>query len=164
LAAQVAGATLDDHRGWIERMHAMAGTATAGGICILILVLTATILSVTFVTRGAMATNRPIIGVLHFIGARNDFIAGQFRRHFLVLGFTGGSIGGGAAIALFAIAGSIGNWFPATAGGDQLAALFGTFSVGAIGYAAVVGLVVLIAFVTAETSRQVVNNALKAVE
>jgi cell division transport system permease protein len=164
LTAQVAGATLDDHRGWIGRMRAMSDTAAAGGIAILVLMLIATILSVTFVTRGAMAANRQIIGVLHFIGARNDFIAGQFRRHFLVLGLIGGGIGGGAAIVLFTLAGVIGNWFLATPGGDQVAALFGTFSIGVFGYAAMLAQVVLIAFVTAETSRQVVNRTLEAVE
>ena len=51
-----------------------------------LLVLIATMLSVTFATRGAMATNRPVIEVLHFIGAKDSFIAGHIQRHFLVLG------------------------------------------------------------------------------
>ena len=38
LAAQVAGATLDDHRRWIDRMRAMAGTAVAAGVAVLALV------------------------------------------------------------------------------------------------------------------------------
>ena len=54
-----------------------------------------TVLSVTFATRGAMATNRPIVEVLHYVGATDGFIASQFQRHFLVLGFKGGVIGGG---------------------------------------------------------------------
>ena len=54
------------------------------------LVIAATVLSVTFATRGAMATNRSIIEVLHLIGAKHGFIAGQFQRHFLALGLKGG--------------------------------------------------------------------------
>ena len=96
LAEQVPGATLDDHRGWIDRMRAMAGTAVAAGVGVLILVIAATMLSVTFATRGAMATNKPVIEVLHFVGAKNGFIAGHFQRHFLMLGLQGGAIGGGA--------------------------------------------------------------------
>ena len=164
LTSQVASASLDDHRGWVDRMRAMASTAVAGGIAILALVLAATVLSVTFATRGAMAANGPIVGVLHFIGAKNSFIAGQFRRHFLALGLKGGLIGGGAAAMLFALAGLVGSRFIATAGGDQAAALFGTFSIGVLGYAAVLGQIVLIAMVTAETSRQVVNHTLDTVE
>ena len=117
LGDQVPGAMLDDHRGWIDRMRAMAGTAVALGICVLILMLAATILSVTFATRGAMATNKAVIEVLHFVGAKNGFIARHFQHHFLVLGLQGGTIGGGAAIILFALAGAISRWFVGTAGG-----------------------------------------------
>ena len=163
LAAQVGGATIDDHRGWIDRMRAMAGSAIAGGIAILVLVLAATVLSVAFATRGAMATNRHIVEVLHFIGARNRFIAGQFQGHFLALGLKGGCIGGGAALVILAIAGLFGDWFLGTAASDQSAALFGTFSIGIAGYTAVICQVVLVAAVTAGTSRRVVNQTLNSI-
>jgi cell division transport system permease protein len=164
LAEQVPGATLDDHRGWIDRMRAMTGTAVAAGIGILILVIAATVLSVTFATRGAMATNKTVIEVLHFVGAKNGFIAGHFQRHFLLLGLQGGGIGGGAAVVLFALAAGISRWFAGTAGGDQTTAMFGSFSIGIIGYAAVFGQVILIAAVTAMTSRQTVNRTLEMID
>ena len=137
LAEQVPGATLDDHRGWIDRMRAMAGSAVAAGIGVLMLMFAATMLSVTFATRGAMATNKPVIEVLHFVGAKNGYIAGHFQRHFLLLGLQGGAIGGGAAIVLFALAGVVSRWFAGSAGGEQTAALFGSFSIGLAGYVAV---------------------------
>jgi cell division transport system permease protein len=164
LTERVAGASLDDHRAWIDRMRAMARASVIGGIGVLILMLAATMLSVAFATRGAMATNRPIVEVLHFIGAKDGFIAGQFQRHFLVLGLKGGVIGGGAAILLFALAGVLGRWGGGTTGGDQLAALFGTFSIGMEGYIAVLVQVVFIAVVTALTSRRTVNRTLATVE
>ncbi len=164
LTEQVPGAVLDDHRGWIERMRAMAGTAVAAGVFILILVVAATMLSVTFATRGAMATNKPVIEVLHFVGAKNGYIAGHFQRHFLLLGLQGGAVGGGVAIVLFALAGVVSRWFTGSAGTDQTAALFGSFSIGIGGYAAVLGQVVLIAVVTAVTSRHTVNRTLEAID
>jgi cell division transport system permease protein len=164
LAEQVPGAVLDDHRGWIGRMRAMAGTAVAFGICILVLMFAATILSVTFATRGAMATNKAVIEVLHFVGAKNGFIARHFQHHFLILGLQGGAIGGGAAILLFALASALSRWFAGTPGGDQTAALFGSFSIGFVGYAAVLAQVALIAGVTALTSRQTVNNTLEMID
>jgi cell division transport system permease protein len=163
LASEVPGATLDDHRGFIDRMRAMARAAVFGGASVLGLVLIATILSVTFATRGAMATNRPVIEVLHFIGAKNSFIAGHFQRRFLTLGLEGGAIGGGGAIALFAFAELATRWFPDTAGGEQFAALFGTFSIGVWGYAAVLAQIVLIAVVTAVASRLTVNRTLDTI-
>jgi cell division transport system permease protein len=164
LADQVPGAVLDDHRGWIDRMRAMAGTAVAAGLCALILMFAATILSVTFATRGAMATNKTVIEVLHFVGAKNAFIARNFQHHFLLLGLQGGAIGGGAAIILFAIAGLVSRWFAGTAGADQTAALFGSFSIGLAGYIAVLLQVALIAVVTALTSRHTVNSTLEAID
>ncbi|MGI8527540.1 MAG: cell division protein FtsX, partial [Pseudolabrys sp.] len=50
--SEVPGASIDDHRGWIGRMRAMASSAVAAGVVILILMLAATILSVSFATRG----------------------------------------------------------------------------------------------------------------
>jgi cell division transport system permease protein len=164
LAAQAPGATLDDHRGWIDRMRAMAGSVVGGGIAILVLIVAATVLSVTFATRGAMATNKTVIEVLHFVGAKNRFIAANFQRHFLLLGLEGGAFGGGAAIALFAVAALLSRWFGGTSGGDQTAALFGSFSIGIGGYAAVAFQVFLIAGVTAFTSRHTVNRTLEMID
>ena len=164
LAARVPSASLDDHRGWIDRMRTMAATAVAVGIAILALVIAVTVMSVTFATRGAMAANRPIVEVLHYIGATDSFVAGQFQRHFLILGFRGGAIGGGVAIALFAILRAINASLSGTPGGDEAAALFGSFSIGIAGYVAIVVLVVLMAVVTAFASRRTVNQTLEAID
>jgi cell division transport system permease protein len=164
LTQAVPGASLDDHRAWIERMRAMSRTAVGAGVAVLLLMLAATMLSVAFATRGAMAANRPIIEVLHFVGAKDGFIASQFQRHFLALGLEGGLIGGAAAVVLFALAGLMGGWSRGTAGGDQFAALFGTFSLGIDGYVAILAQIVLIATVTALTSRHTVNRTLAGVE
>jgi cell division transport system permease protein len=164
LGRDVPGASIDDHRGWINRMRAMAGSAVAAGVVILVLMIAATMLSVSFATRGAMAANRPVIEVLHFIGARDGFIAGHFQRHFLLLGLEGGAIGGGVAIVLFALFGVISRIFSSTAGGEQTAALFGGFSIGAYGYAAMALLIVVIAGVTAWTSRHTVNTTLASID
>jgi cell division transport system permease protein len=164
LADQVPGAMLDDHRGWIDRMRAMASTAVGAGIGVLILMFVATMLSVTFATRGAMATNKSVIEVLHLVGAKNGFIARHFQHHFLILGLQGGIIGGGAAIVLFALAAMISHWFAGSAGADQTSILFGSFSIGLVGYAAVLGQVALIAIVTALTSRHTVNSTLEMID
>jgi cell division transport system permease protein len=79
-------ASVDDHRAWIERMRSMTGATVFAGIGILALVIIATIISVSFATRGAMAANRPIVEVLHFVGAGDSYIANRFLRHFLRLG------------------------------------------------------------------------------
>lgn len=163
LAARVAGASLDDHRGWIDRMRRMAAAAVAGGCAIFFLVLAATVLSVAFATRGAMASNRPIVEVLHFVGAKEAYIAREFQRHFLVLGLKGGAIGGFAAMAFLALAGPISDVFLGSAGEAQATALFGAFSIGTAGYVAIGFVVILVAVITAATSRFVVIHTLRTI-
>ena len=142
-------ASVDDHRAWIERMRSMTGATVFAGIGILVLVIAATIISVSFATRGAMAANRPIVEVLHFVGAGDRYIANHFLRHFLRLGLEGGVIGGGAAMLGFGFSESIAAWFSGTPVGDQFAALLGTFSLPPSGYLALAVQAVAIAAITA---------------
>jgi cell division transport system permease protein len=164
LIEQVPPASLDDHREFVDHMRLMTRALVAGATGVLALVMIATILSVTFATRGMMATNRQVVEVLHFIGAKNNFIAGHFQRHFLLLGLKGGALGGGLALLLFALADFANGWLSTSATGAQLAALFGTFSIGLAGYAAVLAQIVLTALVTAATSRHTVNRTLQTVQ
>ena len=164
LARDVVGANLDDHRGGIDRMRRMAKAAIAGGMGIFGLVLAATILSVAFATRGAMASNWPIVEVLHFVGAKEAYIASQFQRHFLGLGLKGGVLGGAAAILGFLLVRSVSDLFVGTAGEAEAAALFGGFSLGFMGYVVVAAEVMLIAAITALTSRQVVIHTLRRID
>ena len=147
-------ASVDDHRAWIERMRSMTGAIVLAGTGILLLVIVATVISVSFATRGAMAANRPIIEVLHFVGAQDRYIANRFLRHFLRLGLEGGLIGGIAAMLVFGFSESIASWFSGTPVGDQFAALLGTFALPASGYLALAAQAMLIAAVTAWTSRR----------
>jgi cell division transport system permease protein len=164
LTEQIPTASLDDHRGFVARMRAMSDAALLLGIAVLVLVLLATVLSVTFATRAAMATNRHVIEVLHLIGAKDSFIASRFQRHFLQLGFKGGLLGGSAAIALFVLADLAGNWFTGTAAGDQFAAMFGTVSIGVLGYAAILAQICLVAMVTGATSHRTVNRTIETIQ
>ena len=163
--AQVApGASVDDHRAWIERMRSMTGATVAAGLGILGLVIVATIISVSFATRGAMAANRPIVEVLHFVGAGDRFIADRFFRHFLLLGLEGGVIGGGSAMLLFGFSESIAGWFSGTPVGDQFAALLGTFSLRPSGYLVLAVQAVMIAAITAWASRRTLFATLDDIE
>jgi len=157
-------ASVDDHRAWIERMRSMTGATVFAGLGILALVIVATIISVSFATRGAMAANRPIVEVLHFVGAGDRYIANRFLRHFLRLGLQGGVIGGGVAMLLFGFSESIAGWFSGTPVGDQFAALLGTFSLRPSGYLALAAQAVLIAAITAWASRRTLLATLDDIE
>jgi len=157
-------ASVDDHRAWIERMRSMTNATVLAGLGILALVIIATIISVSFATRGAMAANRPIVEVLHFVGAGDRYIANRFLRHFLRLGLEGGVIGGGAAMLVFGFSESIAGWFSGTPVGDQFAALLGTFSLRPSGYVVLAVQAVLIGAITAVASRQTLFATLNDVD
>jgi cell division transport system permease protein len=163
LAEQIPPSSLDDHRSFVERMRTMTSIAVAAGLAVLALVFIATAFSVAFATRGAMAANRPVIEVLHFIGAKDSFIASHFQRRFLALGLYGGTIGGGCAIALFGLGELASRWLSGTAG-DAFATLFGSFSIGLLGYFGVIAQILLIALVSAATSRWTVNRTLATIQ
>jgi cell division transport system permease protein len=164
LSEQVAGASLDDHRAWSARLAAISDAILIAGLGMLSLVLVATVLSVSFATRSAVAANRAVVEVLHFVGARPSFIAHTFQRHFLAVGLKGGLIGGAAAAFFFALTGVVPgliSWIP---GGDEAAMLTGQFSLDRQGYAGIVGIVALVAFVTALASRITVRWTLREVD
>ncbi|KQU74162.1 cell division protein FtsX [Aminobacter sp. DSM 101952] len=152
ITPKVPTASLDDHRTWVDRLVAMARTTVTIGTGVLILMLAATVLSVVFATRGAMAGNGHIIEVLHFVGAEARFIASEFRRHFLLTGMKGAAAGGAAAVIVFIIF----SWWSsrnlATPEADQATALFGDFAIGANGYLGVAVIVAVIGGLTAATS------------
>ena len=161
LADKVPAASLDDHRLWLERLAAMADTLVAGATLIFALVLTAMMVAVVFATRGAMAGNKEIIDVLHFVGAKDQFVARQFQHHFLRLGLRGGLAGGAAAIFAFLLLGWLIALWRATPGGDQIEALFGVFEPGLKGYIAIFIIAVGIALLTGAVSRLVVYRHLR---
>ena len=162
LTREVPGVSLDDHRSGINRMRGVAKAAIAGGMAVFGLVLAATVLSVTFATRGAMASNRPIVEVLHFVGAKEAYIASQFQRHFLWLGLKGGALGGLGAILFLLLAERISGLLIGDT--EEAAAVFGHFSMDLTGYAVLAAEVGLIAGITALTSRQVVIHTLRNIE
>jgi cell division transport system permease protein len=156
----VKGATLETHAAWRQQLNTMAGTLVLSGVLVLALIVLATVLAVVFATRGTMASNREIVDVLHFIGASNSFIAGEFQGRFLALGLRGGVIGGlGAVLFFFLVAGAAGSLIPEQSSA-QLGFLFGRFSLGIDGILGIAAVIPVIAALTAITSRLTVRRFL----
>jgi cell division transport system permease protein len=111
-----------------------------------------------------MASNRAIVEVLHFVGAKEAYIASQFQRHFLGLGLKGGALGGAAAVLSLFIITRISDLFVSAGEAQATAALSGRAALGFAGYLVIAAEVGLIAAVTALTARQVVIHTLKHIE
>lgn len=164
LAENVSSATLDDHRSWTDRIASVSNAVTFTGITVLVLVLIATVLSVSFATRGAVAANRAIVEVLHFIGARDSYVANVFQRHFLIVGLKGGAIGGLVAALLFSMSRLAGDLMSALPGGAGVAPLLGQLGLGPTGYLGIAAIVLLVALITAVSSRLTVHRTLRTID
>jgi cell division transport system permease protein len=156
----VRGASLDTHAAWRQQLNVMAGTIVLSGLLVLTLIVLATVLAIIFATRGTMASNREIVDVLHFIGASNSFIAGEFQGRFLAIGFRGGIVGGTAAVLFFLAVGfTVSGMLPNEAS-QQLGVLFGRFALGFDGILGIAAVIPVIAAMTAITSRMTVRRFL----
>ena len=162
LTDRIPTATLDDHRGWSRRLSTMAEGVMITGFGLLILVATATVLSVVFATRAAVATNRAVVEVLHFVGARDRFIAAQFQRHFLKIGTLGGLIGGLGATFLFLAIASLPSL--GLGGEPENPSIITWLAPGLWGFGGIALAMVLVAAVTALTSRVTVYRTLRAIQ
>jgi cell division transport system permease protein len=163
LAAGARGASLDDHRLWLSRLDTMADAVVVFAVALFALMILAMATAIGFATRGAMAGNREIIEVLHFVGAADSYIARQFQGHFLRLGLKGAAIGGASAALFFAIAAPLSNWSSRSTGGEEIASLFGAFELGFVGYVAILAIGLAIAALTGFLSRQIVFRQLQGI-
>lgn len=161
LAAAIPGASLDDHRLWLQRLAVMARTVVAGAAVIFALVLVAMVLAIAFATRGAMAGNREIIEILHYVGAADTYISRQFQRRFFRLGLRGGAIGAGAAMVSFLALSTVSSWWRATPSGEQVDVMFGDFTLSPNVYAAIFMIAAAVAILTGYVSRTIVFRHLR---
>jgi cell division transport system permease protein len=164
LAEKAPAAGLDDHRLWLARLDTMASAVVALAIALFLLMISAMAMAIGFATRGAMAGNREIVEVLHFVGAADSFISRQFQSHFLRLGLKGGLIGGLGAAGFFAAASILSSAWANSSGGAEISALFGAFALGARGYLAIWSIAVAIALLTGLMSRMIVFRHLRRLQ
>ena len=153
LSQTVPTASLDDHRAWSDRLVAMARLTVLAGAGVLVLIFAATVLTVVFATRGALAGNRHIVEVLHFVGAETGYIATEFQRRFLLIGLRGAALGGSVAGLSFLALSLWQKRAMATPLADQANALFGNFALSTAGYLGIFLIMAMIAAMTAFTTR-----------
>jgi cell division transport system permease protein len=165
LAQNFEGVTLDDHRRWQAEIKMLTRSAALGGLAVLALVAAATIAIIVSATRSAMASNREIIEVLHFVGAKERFISREFERHFLGLGVRAGVAGAVAAVVAFLLLPFLMN---VLGGGIVTAAetrrLIGSGELDLSGYLLFVLVVIVVAGLCMLTSRLGVFRVLKSYE
>ena len=93
VSAAVPVAIVDDHRIWLSRLTSLAQGVGVMALALMAMISGALGLTVIFATRASLAEFVQVIEVLHLVGARDDYIAGQFARRALAQGIIGGLCG-----------------------------------------------------------------------
>jgi cell division transport system permease protein len=120
--------------------------------------------AIGFATRGAVASNREIVEVLHLVGASDAFIAREFYTHFRRLGLRGSIIGGLAAAAFFTTVSLLSFWWAHSPGGEEIAAMFGSFALDRYGYVALGLVCAAVTLLTGLLSRAIVIRHLRTLQ
>jgi len=98
----VGGTQVDDHQRWLGALISLARSVELGALIVLGLVAMAGTATVIFVTRASLVIHRPVIELLHLMGAEDRYIAKQFQGHALRFSLRGGLLGFAAAVGVIA--------------------------------------------------------------
>lgn len=152
LEAEFPGVEIDDHRQWRDKMKAIALAARL--ICgfLVSMISLAAIGVIIFATRAILESQNELVALLHLIGAKNSFVAGEFQKHFLGIGITGVLIG------LVPVGLTIGAVLYLTGNGP--APWLGRLSLGPVDYMLAVTPSITAALITMLTARFTVLRAL----
>ncbi len=93
LAAAIPDSSIDDHGLWLGGVATLARSVEAIAAIVLLIVGIVAVAAVVFATRTGLAIHHDVVEVLHLIGARDRYIAGQFAHHVFRLSLIGGLVG-----------------------------------------------------------------------
>ncbi|WP_042700517.1 ABC transporter permease [Azospirillum sp. B506] len=93
LTSAAPGATLDDHAVWLADLRSFAGAIRLAALGVVVLIGAAAVMTVVFAVRTGLAIHRPVVELLHLMGATDRYVSRQFERHVVGLSLRGGGIG-----------------------------------------------------------------------
>ena len=149
----VKGASLDTHQRWQSELTRMARALSILSLAVLVLIGLSAVAMVIFATRAVLQANRPVVELLHLVGARDSYIARQIDGRFLRAGLGSGLMGVGLGLMTFFLLGLIG---PEGGGGIADASrglLFAPAQAAVLSYAALLSVPVVTTIISLATSR-----------
>lgn len=91
--AKVPSAKIESHLNWKEGLFNIAYTVKMVSLAIVLLIFAAAVLTIIFATQTSLIIHKPIIHILHLMGAKNSYISKQFQMHTMSMGIKGGFAG-----------------------------------------------------------------------
>ena len=84
---------VDTHADWLDSVLSLIGSLQFFAALIITVIAVTGITAIAGAIRSRMAEHKPDVELLHLMGARDIYIAKQFQRHAMILGFKGGAAG-----------------------------------------------------------------------
>ncbi len=105
LRKSILNAHVIDSKQWLNNVIDVSQSLKFLAVAIIILIGLTAVVTVFFTTRMGMSIHKNVIELLHLIGAKDDYLAAQFQRQAILLGFRGSILG-----CTFAVATLYGIW------------------------------------------------------
>lgn len=145
-------ARIDTHESWLNDVLRFTGALQFAAILLMLIIGITTLVAVAGGVRSKMAVHKEELELLHLMGAADAYIARQFQRHAMILGFEGGLAGAVAGgLLLFSI-----SWLS----GEMGVTLLPDFSLSAVQKAALALMPAFIALLAVVTARLTVLRTL----
>jgi cell division transport system permease protein len=119
IKAAAPSAVVDDHRVWLGRVIGLARGFAIIAVAVMAMVTGALGLTIVFATRASLTEFAQVIEILHVVGAKDGYVAGQFARRALEQGFLGGLAG----LLIYAPALGLVSWLAARVDAEILPAV-----------------------------------------
>ena len=107
----VSGVAVDDHRTWLDQLVNLVRTVQILGYITVALIAFCAVSAVIFATRSELAIHRPVVELLHLIGARDSYIARQFQFYAVRLSLRGSLLGAVGVVAMLGVVVLVGRDF-----------------------------------------------------
>ncbi|MDJ0685051.1 MAG: hypothetical protein QNJ84_10140 [Alphaproteobacteria bacterium] len=98
--AEAVGGRADDHGVWRARVTGFIAVLQWVALTVAGVVVGAAVAMIAFATRGSLAAHAPTVELLHLIGAKDGYIAGQFQKRVFILALLGAAPGALCATGL----------------------------------------------------------------
>ena len=105
LRKSILNAHVIDSKQWLNNVIDVSQSLKFLAVAIIILIGLTAVVTVFFTMRMGMSIHKNVIELLHLIGAKDDYLAAQFQRQAILLGFRGSILG-----CTFAVATLYGIW------------------------------------------------------
>ena len=143
---------VDTHEDWLSNILALIGSLQFFAALIISVIAFTGITAIAGAIRSRMAEHKPDVELLHLMGARDVYIARQFQRYAMILGFKGGCAGlllGAIMLGVFVLM-----------RGDGGAGVMPAFEMNSTHLLVLCGLPVLVAGLSAFTARSMTLRVL----